>query len=261
MHYYWEAPYGALVWDDGTYALAESLGFSWDEFVGTGADDGLVQLWISRLFWPYLICMVLTLTARQRSWLQMSGLIGGSCLLTVLSYAKYIAAQCQLPMFIEHGGQMLSPVVLVLALTVGVRHRVTVVMVCIGVAMTFAGHGSYAVGAWPTPPTFYAMTTVVLGVPYETAKTLLLAAGILDFLVCFAVLVPMIRRWAMLYAAVWGLLTALARPMAGMSSSLIYWGADQFVHETVLRTPHFMMPLYLFLVWSSSDEQESEDDD
>ena len=48
VHYYWEAPYGALVWDDSTYALAESLGFSWDEFVGTGADDGLVQLFLGK---------------------------------------------------------------------------------------------------------------------------------------------------------------------------------------------------------------------
>ena len=34
-----------------------------------------------------------------------------------------------------------------------------------------------------------------------------------------------------------------------MSLSLNYWGADQFLHEAVLRAPHFLIPLYLFLLW------------
>ena len=45
--------------------------------------------------------------------------------------------------------------------------------------------------------------------------------------------------------------TALARPVAGMSLSLNYWGADQFLHEAVLRAPHFLIPLYLFFLWCS----------
>ncbi|MEM0925175.1 MAG: hypothetical protein AAGJ83_03985 [Planctomycetota bacterium] len=257
VHYYWEAPYGSLLWDDSTFELAEALGISWDEFVGSGADDGWVQTWIGRLVWPYVICAVLSLTARRNSWLQLSGLLCGSGFLVLLSYAKYAAAQRQLPMFVEHGGQMLMPVIFVMALTLGVRHRVTVVTACLALAMTFAGHGSYAVDLWPTPSTFFAMTSVILGVGYDTAKTMLFVAGILDFAVCLAILIPGIRRWAALYAAAWGLLTALARPFAGMSFGLIYWGADQFLHETVLRSPHFMAPLYLFLIWSRPAHDDS----
>ncbi|MEM9368181.1 MAG: hypothetical protein AAGD07_19470 [Planctomycetota bacterium] len=248
-HWYWEGPYGALLWSDGTYSLAESLGLSWDQFVGTGADDGFVQKWVSRLFWPYAACMVLSLSARPKAWWHLAGLVVGSGLLAVLSYAKYVAAQYQPPMFLEHGGQMLMPIVLVLALQFGPRHRSTILTACLAFVATFAGHGSYAVDWWPTPPNFYAMTSVILGVDYETAKSLLLVAGMMDFVVCIGILVPFLRRSAALYGAVWGLLTALARPVAGMSWGLIYWGADQFVHETVLRAPHFVLPLFLFLVW------------
>ncbi|PAY15954.1 hypothetical protein CKO51_29315 [Rhodopirellula sp. SM50] len=256
VHYYWEGPYGVLLWQDATYDLATGLGLSWDEFVGTGADDGFVQKWIARIWWLYLACTLLTITVRKTSWVQMSGLVLGSGLLTLLSYASYVAAQRQLPMFIEHGGQMLIPLILVMALALGVRHRVTVTTAVIALIMTFAGHGCYAIGFWPTPGNFYAMTTLILGADYSTAQMLLRTAGVLDFLVCIGICIPYLRRASALYASVWGFLTAVARPVAGMSWGLNYWGADQFLHETALRAPHFAIPLFLFFLWRKPGEKK-----
>jgi hypothetical protein len=249
VHFYWEGPYGVLLWQDSTYELATWLGISWDDFVGSGADDGFVQTGMARLVWLCAACTALTITVRKGAWLQMSALVLGSGLLAVISYAKYVSSQRQLPMLIEHGGQILAPVLLVMALALGVRHRVTIATAVIAMVMTFAGHGSYALGLWPTPPTFYAMTSVILGVDFDAAKTILRVAGVLDFVVCLGIFVPAIRRPCALYAAAWGLLTAIARPVAGMSFGLIYWGADQFVHEAVLRAPHSLIPLYLFFLW------------
>lgn len=248
-HFYWEAPYGILLWHDATYALASRWGISWEEFVGTGAGDGFVQKWVARTGWLYLACTVLTLTVRKGSRLQMAALVGGSGLLTILSYAKYLAAQNQLPMFVEHGGQMLAPTLLVLALALGVRHRFTVATAIVAVVTTFAGHGSYALGFWPTPAGFHALTAAILQVEYPAARAFLHAAGLLDFLVCVGILVPVLRRQSALYAAIWGLLTSVARPAAGMSVDLRYWGADQFLQEAVLRAPHFLVPLFLFFLW------------
>lgn len=209
-----------------------------------------MQKWLARIGWLYLVCTILTLTVGKRSWVQMVALLGGSGLLVVLSYAKYVAAQSQLPMFVEHGGQMLMPVLLVMALAFGVRHRVTIFTAMVALVMTFAGHGCYALNIWPTPGTFYGITCVSLHVEYETAKTLIRIAGVLDFLICIGIFISPLRRSCALYAAVWGFLTAIARPVAGMSWSLYFWGADQFVHEAVLRAPHFLIPLYLFLIWT-----------
>lgn len=249
VHFYWEAPYGILLWQDSTYQLASDMGISWDEFVGTGYDDGWVQKWLARIGWLYLVCTILTLTVRKGSWLQMLALLGGSGMLVVLSYAKYVAAQSQLPMFVEHGGQMLAPILLVLALALGVRHLATMIVAMLAILTTFSGHGAYALGLWPTPATFYGMTCIVLDVEYETALDLLRIAGVLDFLVCIGIFIPPVRRVVVVYACVWGFLTAIARPAAGMGWSLNYWGADQFLHEAVLRAPHFLIPLYLFLLW------------
>lgn len=258
-HLYWEGSYGVLLWHDVTYQLADRFGISWDEFVGTGAGDGWVQSWIARIGWLYLICSVLTLTVRKNSYFQMAALVGGSGLLSVLSFAKYLNAQSQLPMFVEHGGQMLTPIVLVLALQFGVRHRITVMTAMVAVITTFAGHGAYALGWWPTPANFHAMVTLIMKCDYETTVEMLRWAGIVDFAVCLLIFVPWFRRVAVGYAAVWGFMTALARPVAGMSANLNYWGADQFLHEAILRAPHFLLPLYLFVLWSRQpvhDDQE-----
>lgn len=258
VHFYWEGPYGILLWQDATYALAGRVGIGWDEFVGSGANDGLIQKWIHRIAWLYLICSILTLTVRRKSRFQMVILIGGSALLTVLAYAKYLATQSQLPMFIEHGGQILIPLILVMALTLGVRHRTTVRTAMLALVMTFASHAFYALGYhWPTPANFYGMTSVILQVEHGTARIFLRIAGILDLAVCIGVFIPLLRRSCVLYAAVWGFLTAIARPVAGMSMGLNYWGADQYLHEVLLRAPHFMIPFYLFFLWSKLQPGES----
>lgn len=256
VHLYWESPYGILLWQDSTWELASRLGVNWEEFVGSGAEDGFVQKWLARVGWLYLVCTILTLTVGNRSWIQMAALLGGSGLVVVLSYAKYLAAQSQPPMFVEYGGQMLIPVLLVLALALGARHRVTIGTAMVAVVMTFAGHGCYALNIWPTPATFYGMTCVSLHVEYETARTLIRIAGVLDVLICIGIFIPPLRRPCALYAAVWGFLTAIARPVAGMSWSLNYWGADQFLHEAVLRGPHFLIPLYLFFAWRKRREEK-----
>ncbi len=248
-HLYWEGPYNILIWHDATYQLASTCGISWDEFVGSGADDGLVQKWVARIGWLYFACAVLTLAVRKGSWVQMAALVGGSLLLTILSFAKYVASDRQLPMFFEHGCQILVPVMLVLALAKGIRHPATVATAVVALVTTFAGHGSYAVGFWPTPGNFYAMVSVILQVEFETAQSILFLAGVLDFIVCIGILVPALRCASALYAAAWGFLTSIARPVAGMSLSLNYWGADYFIHEAVLRAPHCLIPLYLFLVF------------
>ena len=48
VHFYWESPYGILLWQESTFTLAGRLGISWDEFVGSGANDGVVQKWMTQ---------------------------------------------------------------------------------------------------------------------------------------------------------------------------------------------------------------------
>ncbi|MEM9157509.1 MAG: hypothetical protein AAGB46_00565 [Verrucomicrobiota bacterium] len=249
-HLYWEGPYGILLWQDSTYDFAQSFGFDWDAFVGSGSNDGIIQKSISLIGWLYLACAVLCLSVRKDSRYQKIALVGGFGLFASLFYAQYAAAQRQLPMLVEHGGQMLSPLLLIMALTYGPRHRITLATALVGFIATFAGHGAYAVNLWPTPSSFYGMTSNILSVDHSAAKSLLLVFGIFDFIVCIGIFTPAIRKYCAFYGFAWGLLTAIARPVAGMSVSLNYWGADLFLHEAILRSPHFIIPLCLYLIWN-----------
>ena len=229
----------------------------WAEFVGSGANDGFVQRLLRWIGWVYLICAGVTITVRRGAKVQMAVLMVGTGLLTVLAYSKFVSAQHQIPMLLEHGCQMLSPALLVMALIWGARHRATVTVAMVAFITTFAGHGVYAIGWLPTPGNFHAMTSLILGVEFETANRILPVAGALDMAVCIGILLPKWRQVSALYAGTWGLLTAIARPVAGMSMSLNYWGGDQFLHEAVLRAPHFLLPWYLFLVWRYPDESRA----
>lgn len=249
VHYYWEGPYAVLIWNETMYSWAQSLGYQWEDIVGTGANDGLFQSALSQIYWGYLACALVALLARkERTW-SLLVLLLGSCMLGILMYAKYLNSKGQLPMFVEHGGQILMPAILASALYFGYRHKITLCLALFAFVCTFAGHGCYALDIWPTPSMFYGMISVILGFGYDTAKLFLRTAGALDMLVCLGVFIPKMRFGCALYAACWGLLTALARPVAGMSFTLNYWGADQYLHEAVLRAPHFMIPLFLVLLW------------
>lgn len=262
VHLYWEGPYGVLLWHNGSYALAEKLGFSWDSFAGSGANDGVVQRGIGLIGWLYLVCAIMSLIVRKSSRWQCATLFAASGLLFLLAFAKYVGAQRQLPMLVEYGGQFLMPSIFALALRFGVRHRLTVAIATIGFVMTFVGHGAYALGIiWPTPSNFFAMTSVILKVDHDAAVNFLRVAGVLDLLVCLGLFMPRLRVISAAYAAIWGLMTALARPVAGMSFSLNYWGADQFLHEAICRAPHFIIPLFLFLIFRSSTSISGEGGD
>lgn len=248
-HLYWEGPYGALLWNDATFAFAQRLGVTWDRFVGDGDSAGWVQQLVRALGWLYVVLAVLCLTLRSRRWRSLVVLALGSGLLALMSYAKFVQSGHQLPMLIEHGGQALAPSLLGLALVFGPRHRVTVGVAIVALLATFLGHGSYALGLWPTPANYYGMTSTILSVDHAAANAFLRVVGALDFLICIGIFIPLARRGCAIYAALWGFLTAIARPVSGMAADLNYWGADQYLHEAILRAPHFLIPFYLFLLW------------
>ncbi|MEM6363522.1 MAG: hypothetical protein AAF745_03775, partial [Planctomycetota bacterium] len=250
-------PLGVLLWHEATLQWVTSWGVSWDTFVGTGADDGLIQIlqrgvgWT--LFFAAIAAIAIRFSGRATRCTSTVGISIGAICLSVITLALYVRAMQQLPMLIEHGGQVLMPICLLLAVHYGARSSITVTITVVAVMLTFAGHGAYAAGMWPTPANFYAMTTVILGTDFETTQRMLFIAGVLDFAVCVGLLVPYFRGIAAGYAVVWGFLTAMARPVAGMSLELNYFAADQHLHQAILRAPHFILPAFLVLIWSTDE--------
>ena len=113
----------------------------------------------------------------------------------------------------------------------------------IAIAMTFAGHGLYAIGFHPVPGHFIDMTISILGVSESQARALILGAGILDLLAAASLFVPSLFRPALVYAACWGFLTAAARPVSLYFLDGDTWNQAYWFVEALCRVPHFALPL------------------
>ena len=95
--------------------------------------------------------------------------------------------------------------------------------------LEFVGHGAFGIitkAAWV--PYFE-----LVGISERWAYRLMPVVGSVDIFMGFLVLLKPIRA-ALLYMAVWGLWTALLRPLAG-----------EPVWETVERAPNYLVPLAL----------------
>lgn len=109
------------------------------------------------------------------------------------------------------------------------------------VALTFAGHGSFAIGIFPPSPSWFEMVGNVLSMEGDAAEIFLLVVGVLDLVAALLILLP-VRRAAMVglvYCIVWGLATAAARPLA--------FGPDPWLAECLIRLPHGLVPLALLV--------------
>lgn len=253
QHLRWSVPYDALLWNpDYLDWLAKTFGVTWETYVAEVMTDRRILFGERLLGFVLLGLAVIALTARPTSRVQLVCLGTGSGLLALVASCQYLNAGHAPAMFVEHGGQILAPVVLILALKRGVQDRWTINTAIAAFCATFIGHGIYAIGIAPTPGHFYGMVSAILGWGENATDLFLKIVGVLDFVVCVGVFVPSLRRPCLAYAALWGLLTALARPIAGMSLAAPWWGVDQFIHEAVLRTPHMALPFFLFLAFSAT---------
>ena len=173
--------------------------------------------------------------------------------LTFLAWLKYQDAGLGLGQLIEHASQFCLPVTLAL-LGWGKRW---VMLAKVSIAATFVGHGLFSIGLssdiiWlnhPRPGSFTEMTMLCLEFVSESAAgQILLVAGTADLIVAVMIfLPPWLRTPGLWYMALWGGLTALARPWAyyeptAASETLLRW-----IPELLYRAPHLGLPLCLLL--------------
>jgi hypothetical protein len=172
-------------------------------------------------------------------------LIAGSLELTFLAYCAYRDRVYRVGEFVEHASQFALPLLLALAAFGTLTTERLLFALRVAVACTFAGHGLYAVGFYPVPGEWITMTMAATGLSESSAFTFLEIAGLLDFTVAAAVFAPTlpIARFVFGYAAAWGLLTALARPVAFVRWDNLADSSAQWLHEAILRLPHAALPL------------------
>ena len=113
----------------------------------------------------------------------------------------------------------------------------------IAIALTFTCHGLYAAGYYPRPGQFVDMTINILHTSEKNAILFLNIAGLLDFAISILIFIPKFSRMALIYAVVWGGLTALARLVANFYWENLEHTFGFWFWEMLYRAPHALIPL------------------
>lgn len=243
----WDSPIRGLIWmEDWWSGTVQVIGrMTWEEFAAssdpgitlTTTTIGLILIASAAIPW------ILKVGSRLRHLLWLA-----TALLVIDSIARWVGADFDFGMAIEHSLQMIAPVSLILAMGPRPHWKRWSLLVGIAAAFTFIGHGFYAAGIHPVPLSYQNMTIAILGVSQSTALVFLSVAGWLDILFAIGLFLRRTRFLSLIYLVLWGGATACARVVAHFDLEAATWALNPWIFETAVRTPHWLLPfLLLFL--------------
>ncbi len=246
QHLFWDAPFRALLWDREVMENVVLIirGGTWQEYVTSASADRFIQSAVTGFGIFYAFMAVLTLMLRGRllarfSWLYILSSVSLLFLAFLYSREKFH----HVGQFFEYTIQFLLPLFFLYASTGRVKLSRLLLYMKTAIALTFSAHGLYAVGVYPQPGVFVDMFISALGVSEATARQMLYVAGVLDFVVAVSLFIPRLAKYTLLYAVLWGGLTAVARSWANFYPEFPLISLHQNLYETLYRMPHMLVPL------------------
>lgn len=229
------------------------FGLSWQGFFPGGSVNANYRAFLTILalvfavgaLVSFLRIPVRTLTGRISV---MALYVLTALLITLTAFAAFIDSQLHFNMLLEYSIQItVALLFLHYALGKPVTRRLVTGLKW-AIALTFAGHGLYAMNVIPIPANFLMMTSNILQTERSVTLGFLFTAGVLDLVCAIAIFIRTASRPALLYMAVWGFVTALARPVAWYGTADTATWAAMWIPEFLLRAGHWLLPLYLLLV-------------
>tara|TARA_B100000809_G_scaffold263834_1_gene318050 strand:- start:11735 stop:12487 length:753 start_codon:yes stop_codon:yes gene_type:complete len=221
----------------------------WQVYATSLRTDSIINSCVKANGIFYLICAILSLTLTKTSSKLHKGILyTGGVFLVLLSLLITKSKFYHIVMFFEHSIQFATPFAMLYFLKTNDLKKLLLILKIL-IALTFVSHGMYAVGIfYPLPGNFVSMTLNILPVTEDIAKQFLFAAGILDFLVALLIFIPKTVRPALIYAAIWGFLTAFARIISGLKYGVNLDIIMQYLHTTIYRMPHGLIPLIAYII-------------
>ena len=264
-----DLPLRALMWDEGTFSgIAATLGYEWSAWVTSPQVSDTIGLIVKVIGASLLVGgLLLLIPAIRKTRLTIFSLSWNGVLLFALILLATKENFWRFGYFIEHALQLGAPLLL-LGMILGKTATSLLPTMRVLTALTFTGHGLFAMGYYPVPFHFLLMTMEGLGEFYlnltgatlteQGARSLLYFVGWIDFLAAAMLLVPwgrigISKRFvfslysiALAWIIPWALLTTMARwwsnsGFSSLSNLIYYWGP-----EVLVRLPHILIPV---LIW------------
>ena len=250
QHLIWDAPFRTLLWDEGLMKpIIENISaITWQTYITSPETDEMIQGIIQGTGWFYLLCALMAILIKR--WKKVAGvfMILGSVSLILLAMLYCKERFFSVGQFFEYSLQFLSPLFLYYSVKERNISSKLIFYMKLAIAFTFVCHGLYAVGYYPRPGYFTQMVISILGIEESLAVQFLIFAGIMDFVIGIGIFLPFrYSKWIILYAVIWGFLTTIARIWAYVEVDYFVETTKQFVHESVYRVPHFLIPVVVYI--------------
>ena len=252
QHLNWDGPYRALFWDENLLSpLVSLLGFEWKEYVTSPYLDLSINLF-TKLIGVILIISALSATKYFRSASSVFLLRLSSTLLFFMSLLLFKDKHFQLPMLIENSIQFGLPMFYSFNLWKPFWSAKQQFILKILIALTFVGHGTYAMGLGvPVPSNFVEMVMEILYLDENTARIFLKFAGMFDYMASISLFVPILSKNALIFMSLWGMSTAFARVVAYVEINTFISDLHSWGFETVFRFGHGLAPLSMLVFMST----------
>lgn len=255
-HLITDVPFRAILWDQH---LMEGLvttvtGLSWNEYATSSTCNFIIDASIKITGVFYLLCAITSLFIKFKHKHLSKLLVLGFLLLITLSVLFYKSKFLQFGQFIEYSCQMFSPLFLYLVLFYKVSLNKLNAILKLAIALTFAGHGLYALGVYPTPGMWTDMALSSLNFiglyPSVTqVQDIIYLAGILDMVLAVGIFLS--NKWSapfLIWVLIWGLLTAFSRVIGFMNIDASWHTLMQWLPQTIMRLPHALISLAVLAV-------------
>lgn len=256
QHIFFEGPYRAFFLDESLFSWwVKAIGGDWFTYVNDPVVDQYILFYTRSIgiFWWITAMLLLLLSFNVAFLLRNKRLVWisswiSSITLFFLAFCYFLEKGYQWAQWIEYSAQFCFPVLAVWSFT-KLGDRWFILGCKIAIALTFLGHGLYALGYFPVPGNFVYMVIESLKLNNEQAVNFIYIAGVLDMIVVLFLFIPKLDKYALLYAFLWGFLTSLARPWTMIVPNHLFWlTVHQSLFEFVTRIPHFMLPLLTYFV-------------
>ena len=259
---FWDAPLRAFFWDENLLSqfVVPHLFESWNDYATNLAVDQFIintKFSIGIIFAITAILLILSLKKKVKV-LQISLLLS-SIFLVLLTLLMWKEKFYQIGQLIEYSSQVLCPILLILWLFKNKNPQKFTMLIKIAVAMTFIGHGLYAFGYHPQPGHFVDMMITVFPLQESDARLALKFIGVLDFIAAIAIFFPKTFKVSIWYIIIWALLTSFARIVANIDFTFIWQSLNQWIFEVLIRVPHFVLPIILFLMWNKEKQEQNKE--
>ena len=248
---FWEAPFRTILWDEELMKpISQNIfGIDWTHYATSMDTDHAINTSITIVGILLLISAFSALIFYIKNYRFLLPFIFiGSLLIGLIVFLEYKEKFYHSAQLIEGSIQAGAGILYVLWGSGKLKKKYMIFGLKLIIALTFLGHGLYALGYYATPGNFIDMTIILLGIEEIQAHLFLKMIGILDILVIIFIFIPDLVIPTLIYTVIWGTLTAFARIIYYLKLSDFDPNSFYMVHDTVYRIPHGLIPLALLIL-------------